>query len=64
MSRKDFQLIASVIVASDLDAITKRVMAEEFAGRLGMGNWRFDRELFIQAATGVVAVNARKPRGA
>jgi hypothetical protein len=60
MTRQDFIFIASVIrdmspVVRDRDAI-----ATDFADRLGETNPRFNRQLFIQAATGVVSLTARK----
>lgn len=63
MTRQDFIFIASVIrdmpkTYAELDRI---VVAEAFANRLGETNPRFNRELFFQAATGIVALTARKP---
>jgi hypothetical protein len=67
MSRKDFILIAETIAnltlaeRGSLPSDIQRVMiAEEFADALEGTNPQFKRELFIQAATGVVAPTARK----
>jgi hypothetical protein len=51
MSRKDFNLIAEVIKAMNLDAETRRYVAEQFAARLSTTNARFDEFRFIMACT-------------
>lgn len=61
MTKKDFQLIAQTIRDLALDAEWERVkIASQFANALESTNPRFKRDLFIQAATGVVPVTARK----
>lgn len=64
MTRKDFIFIADVIRSMPTHAPTLRAQREScaraFADRLGETNPRFNRELFFQAATGVVALTARK----
>lgn len=61
MTKKDFQLIAQTIKGLALDAEWERVkIAGQFANALETTNPRFKRDLFIQAATGVVPVNARR----
>lgn len=76
MTKKDFQVIASVLAttmtprdgiifgeaARILSAKQQEALAERFADALSVTNPRFNRTLFIQAATGVVPVTARKPR--
>lgn len=54
MTRKDFELIASTVLALDarlFDAQQKQVIAADFACKLSHTNPRFDRERFIRAAT-------------
>ena len=60
MSRKDFIAIAEIILYMDVDASTKQKVAETFADGLRATNGQFKRNLFIQAATGVVKLTARK----
>ena len=69
MTRKDFIFIADVIRSmpslKELEAGTEALSLREscaraFADRLGETNPRFNRALFVQAATGVVALTARK----
>ena len=64
MTRKDFIFIADVIRSMPTHAPSLRAQREScaaaFADRLGETNPRFNRALFVQAATGVVALNARK----
>lgn len=67
MTKKDFQVIAATIGAAAIEQgisgpNAKRRLAEHFADALAPLNPRFKRELFIQAATGQVAVTARKAR--
>lgn len=66
MSRKDFILIAETIYNLDLQAWAtndnRRFIAEQFADALATTNPQFKRELFIQAATGKVALTARAAR--
>jgi hypothetical protein len=56
MTKKDFELIAAVLVNTPLQYAdpehARMRLAEEFARVLSEGNPRFKRELFIQAATG------------
>ncbi len=61
MIRKDFIAIAETILGmSDMNDDQQYYVAEKFADMLQDTNPQFKRDLFIQAATGVVAVNARK----
>ncbi len=73
MSHKDYQIIAVTIrdmpygteqgSENSKPEVQRRRTAEAFAEALAVTNPALNRELFIQAATGVVAVNARKPIG-
>ena len=49
MSRKDFQLIASTIALLDIDATTRRTIADAFAYRLAGHHHRFDSKRFVAA---------------
>lgn len=51
MTKKDFQLIADVIINSDevADYETREAMAEMFADELAKTNERFNRSLFLKA---------------
>jgi hypothetical protein len=64
MTRKDFIFIADVIRSMPTHAPSLRAQREScanaFADRLGETNERFNKQLFVQAATGVVALTARK----
>lgn len=62
MTRKDFIFIADVLksMPTDNGATRTEIVVMEFANRLGETNHRFNKQLFIQAATGVVALTARK----
>lgn len=64
MTRKDFIIIAEIIRNMPTHSASLRTAqascASAFADGLGKTNAAFNRELFIQAATGVVALNARK----
>lgn len=67
MSRQDFQLIAATIATLPIQSKRARewelnVIACAFADALAPTNPAFNRALFIQAATGVVPVTARKAR--
>ena len=68
MTKKDFQVIAAVLAnASTLNNDERDLiaaLASDFANALAPLNPRFKRELFIQAATGLVAVTARRARTA
>lgn len=61
MTRKDFIFIADVIRSMPTHAPSLRAQREScataFADSLGATNPRFNRELFIQAATGIVPLN-------
>lgn len=52
MTRQDFELIAGVVASIDSKDNTQTYVAELFADRLAETNPRFDRERFIEAATG------------
>jgi hypothetical protein len=64
MTRKDFIFIADVIRSMPNHAPNLRAQREScaaaFADRLGETNPRFNRELFVQAATELVPLTARK----
>lgn len=62
MTKKDFQLIAQAIheMRHTLGEDHQIHVAQRFARALAATNPRFKRDLFIQAATGVVPVNARR----
>jgi len=64
MTRKDFIFIADVIRSMPTHAPTLRAQREScaaaFADRLSETNPRFNRQLFVQAATGIVPLTARK----
>jgi hypothetical protein len=60
MTRKDFIFIADVIRSMSPLTRDREAIATDFANRLGETNPRFNRALFVQAATGVVALTARK----
>lgn len=64
MTRQDFILIATVLADASPANATERsflsALVVDFANKLQGTNPAFNRALFIQAATGVVAVNARK----
>lgn len=67
MTKKDFQLIAQTIrdlalAGPNVNAGTRQDIATQFADALASTNPLFKRDLFIQAATGVVPVNARKAK--
>lgn len=68
MTKKDFQVIAAVIAAlphvGELGNMydPRNAVALAFADALAPLNPRFKRALFIQEATGQVAVTARKVR--
>lgn len=68
MTKKDFQLIAATIAGLQLDGTQtqcntrRQEIAEHFADVLSDTNPLFKRDLFVQAATGQVAVTARKAR--
>jgi hypothetical protein len=50
MTRKDFELIAGIIVSAYyLDADQKETIAKDFADELSMTNARFNRETFLNA---------------
>lgn len=68
MTKEDFQLIATVLVDACPANATERsflsALVVDFANKLQGTNSAFKRDLFIQAATGVVPVTARKVRKA
>lgn len=65
MTRKDFIIIAGIIRNMPDQAFSDRASREHvakcFAEGLSDTNPNFKSDLFIQAATGQVALNARKP---
>ena len=61
MTKKDFQLIAQAIGSLPKFGVWRvEEIAKHFADALSATNPLFKRDLFIQAATGVVPVTARK----
>lgn len=60
MSRKDFIAIAAIIL--ELDPAIREDVARQFAAGLRRTNSQFKPELFVQAATGKVALTARAAR--
>jgi hypothetical protein len=64
MSRKDFIFIASIIRDMPTHAPSLRAQREScaraFAEKLGATNPNFKADLFFAAATGAVALTARK----
>ena len=52
MTRKDFEMIASVLKnTTELTGTERKALAWEFAMQLGRTNDRFDKQLFVKAAT-------------
>jgi len=51
VTRKDFELIAGVVLDATLSDYDKRLLAVSFAGRLRSTNPNFNRERFITACT-------------
>ena len=64
MTRKDFIFIAQVIrdllLSTGMTLGQRERVAVAFADALGATNPRFNRELFRQAALGIVSLTARK----
>lgn len=62
MSRAQFQMIAQTILdlPESVTPAMRHLIACRFADDLRATNSNFKRDLFIQAATGVVPVTARK----
>src|SRR5512143_2082380 len=56
MTRKDFNNIAGIIVNLDVDPATKDKIAADFADKLAWSNPRFDKQRFINAATGMTPI--------
>lgn len=51
MTRKDFELIAHVVLYARVNAADRQLVAEDFARVLATTNPRFDSARFIRAAT-------------
>ena len=49
MTKRDYQLIADVVRASDGTTYARRKLASQFADALAKGNPRFNRETFLHA---------------
>lgn len=52
MTRKDYGLIAEVLLQADISWDATQIISEEFAARLEKDNPKFNKEKFIKACLG------------